>query len=97
MSDPSRGGKYCPTTIADSMDLSLSKLQEMVKDREAWCAAVHRVAKSQKRLSNSIITEFLASEFLAKTPVIKHRCPRETNRSLLTCLPHAYMRDTWRK
>ena len=38
--------------IIDSMDMSLSKLQEMVKDREAWRAAVHGVEKSQKVLSD---------------------------------------------
>ena len=38
-------------SIINSKDMDLNKLQEIVKDREAWCAAVHRVAKSRTRLN----------------------------------------------
>ena len=42
----------CVDDIVDSMDMSLSKLQKIVKDREAWCTAVHGVTKSRTQLSN---------------------------------------------
>ena len=38
--------------IIDSMDMSLSKLQEILKDRETWCAAVHGMAKNRTQLSD---------------------------------------------
>jgi len=38
--------------IIDSMDMSLSKFQEIIKDREAWCATVHVVTKSHTRLND---------------------------------------------
>ena len=52
--------------INDSMDLSLSKLQEMVKDREAWHAAVHGVTESDttKRLNNNNVCKHLAPELV---------------------------------
>ena len=52
--------------IIDSMDISLSKRQEIVKDREAWRAAIHEVVKSQTWLSNSTTTAIL--QYLLQCP-----------------------------
>ena len=49
--------------ISDSMDVSLSELQELVMDREAWRAAIHGVAKSQTRLSELNLTLVFCNSF----------------------------------
>ena len=70
--------------ITDSMDMSLSKLWVMVKDRKAWCAAVHEVAKSDmtEQLNNNkiknktctpILTTFSLSILKVLTTAIRHK------------------------
>ena len=64
--------------IADLMDMSLNKLQEMVKDREAWRAAVYGVAKNQAPLSNFTFTfhlQALEKEMATHSSVLAWRMP----------------------
>ena len=52
----------------DSMDMNRSKLQETVKDREAWCAAAHVVTKSRRRLRDEWQQLFLCSQLITRSP-----------------------------
>ena len=64
--------------IINSMDMNLSRLQEMVKDREAWHAAVHEVAKSQTQLSDFTFTfhfHALEKEMATHSSVLAWRIP----------------------
>ena len=63
-------------SITDSMDMSLSKLWELAMDREAWCAAVHGIAKSQTQLSDW--TELIPRAFFPGGSMVKNTSARST-------------------